>query len=192
MKVNISFLIALVLLYTSAIVRATPVLLTPSISNVQTYCYNKQPQVRFNLLIHASDQGLPGLIYIGAHNPEKTRAQFYVQETWQEFEGAIFPVYKTVREGLTHTSLSIPLDEVIAKQGWQLYVGYGALTAEDEAKVQKMSDTVQSFKSNFPEKKVNTIEPDYFRRVLIQDNMTKHGKYHYIRSWTPELRSLCD
>lgn len=178
------------------------------ISNIQTYCQadnrplgqtssfsigrdEGHPYVRVDLLINSPDAGRPGLIYVGSHDPGQTKAQFYTGR-WENWEGALFPINKIVRGGLSPTTLFIPLDDISQKQGWKLYVGYGALTTDDEMKVQRAFEAVAKVKAKFPDRQIPAVDPDHFRRVLVQENMTKNAKYQYVRSWSPDLLTLCD
>lgn len=183
-----------VMMFCGTAMAAAPYLVpdsTISIANVQTYCNYDQPFVRVDLLINAADVGRPGLLYVGSHNQTQTQAQFYT-EAWQDWNGSLFPIHTIVRGGLTGTTLSIPLNDVLQKQGWKLYIGYGALSVADEMKVQRMLEALNKVKAKFPERNIQAVDPDHIRRVMIQDNMTRNVKYRYVRAWTPELTTLCD
>lgn len=183
-----------VMMFCGTAMAAAPYLVpdsTISIANVQTYCNYDQPFVRVDLLINAADVGRPGLLYVGSHNQTQTQAQFYT-EAWQNWNGSLFPIHTIVRGGLTGTTLSIPLNDVFQKQGWKLYIGYGALSVADEMKVQRMLEALNKVKAKFPERNIQAVDPDHIRRVMIQDNMTRNVKYRYVRAWTPELTTLCD
>ena len=164
---------------------------TISISNVRTYCANNQPYVRLNLLINAADLGRLGLLYIGAHNPGQTQAQFY-SDSWQDWAGSLFPIYKIASSGLYDTTIVLPLGDASQKQGWKLYAGYGALATADELTVQRAIETINQARAKIPERQISAIDLDFYRRVLAQDDMIKNVKYRYVLTWTPELAALCD
>lgn len=165
---------------------------TISVSGVTKICQGQIPYARVNLLVNLPDQGLPGLVYVGAHNPSQTAAEFYYAAGWQPWNGSLFPPNQIFRSGLHDLTLFIPLDRAWEKQGWRLYVGYGVLTAESEQKVQRMIQSYQEAKAKLPGRQFPTVDPDHFRRTLIQMNMTDNAKYRYVMDWTSDLIGMCE
>lgn len=174
---------------------AAPLILAPvsniSISGTKTYCNNNQPFVTVNLLINAPDVGRPGIVYVGSHDPIQLSAEFLTDGGWAAWSSAVLPPYVIQRNGLYDMTLQIPLNDLAAKQGWSLYVGYGAYTPKDEALVQSTNEAVAKVRAKFPERQIPTIDPDYYKRTLVQSDMTKNAKYHIVRQWTSELLTLC-
>lgn len=170
---------------------------TIAVSN-QLSCFDSEPYLQVTLSIDSADVGRPGILYVGAHDPGRTRAQFY-QHHWEEWNGAMFPPHRIVREGLASTTLAIPLgrsatvsDGAWDLSGWQLYVGYGALTAADEEKVQRAMDGVAKVKAMYPERKIPAVEADHYRRVMVQENMTQNAKYRHVFTWTSDISYACE
>lgn len=110
-----------------------PPVSTISTTGLQIFCVNEEPYVRVDLIINGGDLGLPGILYVGAHDPAKTRAQFLVAYeaprasvsghgarmqrqpityggAWQTWNGSLFPPHWVARSGFSGAvTLSIPL-----------------------------------------------------------------------------------
>lgn len=164
---------------------------TISISGVTKICQGEVPYARVNLLVNAPDKGLPGLVYVGSHDPSQRAAEFVYSGYWVTWNGGLFPPYQIVRSGLNDLTLFIPLVRADEKQGWRLYVGYGVLTTEAEQKVQQMIRSYQAAKTKLPDRQIPAIDPDHFRQTLIQIDMTDKVKYRYVMDWTSDLISMC-
>jgi hypothetical protein len=164
---------------------------TISISEVSTFCQGNIPYARFKLLINTADKGFPGLIYVGAHSPERTKAEFYHGSYWDVWEEGMFPPNLILRDGLNDTALAIPLDRLTDKQGWRLYVGYGVLTVESEQKVQQMLQAYQIARAKLPDRQIPMVDPDHYRRTLVQTNMIDNMKYRYVLDWNKSLINMC-
>lgn len=164
---------------------------TISVSGVTKICQGEVPYVRVNLLVNIPDKGLPGLVYVGSHDPSKTAAEFYYGYGWQPWDGGLYPPKQVFRTGLNDLTLYIPLDRAVEKQGWRLYVGYGVLVAESEQKVQRMIQSYQMAKTKLPDRQIPAVDPDHFRRTLIQMNMTDNVKYQHVMDWTSDLIGMC-
>ena len=165
---------------------------TITVTNVQTYCAGDQPWVRFRVNVNPEDAGKPGLLYIGAHDPGQSVAQFFVSGAyWLPASSTMFPPYAVVRNGLYSVDVAAPLNDPDTRQGWVMYAGYGVLTPADEAKVQQAIAAVAIARERFPGRSIPAVDPDHHRRVFIQDNMTKGGKFHIVRQWTPDIQNLC-
>lgn len=185
----ISSFIFILFSYSAIAATAIPIP-TISISDIRTYCIGRDPYVHVSLKINNADVGRPGLIYVGSHNSAQTQGQFYSSH-WSDVDGQLFPIHSIERSGLFNKAIDIPLNDLTRKSGWDLYVGYGVLTVKDDADIQNAINSVAKIKEKFPEKKIPMIDPEYYKRVLIQSDMTKNAKYHYVRTWTPELINLC-
>lgn len=164
---------------------------TISVSGVAKVCQGEVPYARVNLLVNVPDKGLPGLVYVGSHDPGQTAAEFYYGYGWQPWDGSLYPPNQVFRTGLNDLTLYIPLDRAAEKQGWRLYVGYGVLTAESEQKVQRMIQSYQVAKTKLPDRQIPAVDPDHFRRTLIQMNMTDNVKYRFVMDWTSDLIGMC-
>lgn len=164
---------------------------TIAIGAVQAYCIATQPYISVQLLINASDAGRPGLVYVASHDPDQTMGEGYSSGGWEVLQSQMLPILIIARSGLVNTTLNIPMNNPGGKQGWSLYVGYGVLTDKDEAMVQQSMVAVAKMRAAHPERQVPSIDPDYQRRVLIQQDMTKNAKYKLVRKWTPDIAGMC-
>lgn len=164
----------------------------PSITatGVQVFCQAQQPYISFVLPVMAADQGRPGLIYVGMRNDSATAAMFLQGGSWVPWNGGLFPVYSTVTSGLRDQQYTLPLNGYLAGGGWVLYAGYGVLTSDGEARVQAYITTVQNTET-ITSRKVNGIDPDHYRRSLVQDNMVRFGKYSYISTGVENNSRVC-
>lgn len=162
---------------------------TISVKKVRLFCQRQRPYITFTLPINTSDQGRPGLLYIGMHDPAMSQANFLRNHTWLNWQSGLFPVYAVMRGGLYSTRLTIPLPPRITGSGWHLYAGYGALSIEDELRVQRAIDTVNKAKAlNL---NISGVEPDHYRRSLIQMDMSKNGKYTYVNFDIKNNSNIC-
>lgn len=164
---------------------------TIKITNVQTYCSGDQPWVHFRVNVNPEDAGKPGLLYVGAHDPSQRVAQFYIAGAWVQAASTMFPPYAVARGGLYSMDVDAPLNDPDTRQGWIMYAGYGVLTAADESKVQQAIAAVAIAREKFPGRNIPGVDPDHHRRVFIQDNMTKGGKFQVVRQWSPDIQNLC-
>lgn len=150
---------------------------------------NIPPVATVKLNVNGVDQGLPGLIYVGAANPDQTDAQFF-SNGWQEIGSGLFPIYAVVRSGLESVDVSIPLSTSLV--GWSVYVGYGALSMADEHKVEVRRQALDHAKTLNPQMRANQIPDDNLRATLIQMDMTKNTKYRFIYIPTFQDMHMCD
>jgi len=107
---------------------------TISVAGLQMFCVNEEPYVKVDLIIKGEDLGRPGILYVGAHDPAKTHAQFFVayeaprtsvvgrnalmqfqsfasySGAWQTWDGSLLPPHWVARGGFAGpVTLSIPL-----------------------------------------------------------------------------------
>lgn len=156
-------------------------------------CVGRVPVLDVTLNINAEDIGRPGLIYVGAHNAQQTEAAFLGQDlNWQPLVGVAFPPVIIRRDGLATQSLRIPLRDVSAYSGGSLYVGYGALSISGEGLVRQALAAVSTAKAKWPDRKIPSVDEDYYKRTLIQEDMRKQSKYRFVRFITPEIATMCE
>jgi hypothetical protein len=156
-----------------------------------TICQGGVPYARVDLYIAPLDKGRPCIVYVGSHDPDQTAAEFYYDNRWQAWDSILYPPNQVFRNGINDMTLYIPLDRVVEKLGWKLYVGYGVLTEESEQKVQRMILSYQRAKAKLPDRQIPTVEPDHYRRVLVQTDMLDNAKYRHVLDWTSDLIGEC-
>lgn len=156
-------------------------------------CWGSVPLLSLTLNINPADTGRPGLVYVGAHDPMQTQGAVLNQSgAWEPFTGAMLTPYIIRRDGLTLQVVQIPLPNAADWQGWSVYVGYGALTAEADAMVVKAVASVATVRAQFPDRTIPAVNEDHFRRSLIQEDMRKNNKYVFVRNITPDLIGMCN
>jgi len=115
---------------------------------------------------------------------------FLQGESWMPWDSGLFPAYSIVRSGLGSQQFTLPLNGYLAGGGWMLYAGYGVLTSDSESRVQSYIASVQNTE-RITNKKTSSIDPDHFRRTLIQDDMARYGKYTYINTGVENNSRVC-
>lgn len=182
---------ALVALATAHVVDAQMVS-PPSItaSGVQVFCQGLQPYVSFVLPVLSADLGRPGMVYVGMRDQVGTAAMFLQGGIWVPWDSGLFPVYSSVTSGLGSQQVTLPLNGNLAGGGWMLYAGYGVLTSDGEMRVQSYIATVQNTE-RITNKKVSSVDPDHYRRTLVQDDMSRYGKYTYISTGVENNGRVC-
>lgn len=159
-----------------------------SVQFVKAFCDGLQPYVQIVLHISPSDAGLPGLLYVASSDPSQTQANYLVagDPQWYVFQGeAMYVPYAIVRTGLQDTTLTLPA----GVPGWQLWVGYGALTPQGEAQAQAGVTAVA--KARAAGRNPPPIDADYIRRALIQEDMKHNGKYIPALAWDSNTVMNC-
>lgn len=173
---------------------------TIAVTGVQVTCQGLQPYVTFTLPINGADQARPGLVYVGMHDPAMSQAAFLAGNSWADWRGGMFPVYAVARGGLFNTTITLPLPYALAGGGWHLYAGYGALSAANEARVQDAINAINAAKTLSANAAVAlnasavvaAVDPDHYRRTLIQTDMTQNGKYAYVNTGVETNSYVCD
>lgn len=173
---------------------------TIAVTGVQVFCRGSQPYVRFTLPINAADQARPGLVYIGMHDPTMSQAAFLSGSSWAAWRGGMFPVYAVAKRKYSDSTITLPLPFAVAGNGWHLYAGYGALSTTNEARVQDAINAINAAKALSANAAVAlsasavvaAIDPDHYRRTLIQTDMTQNGKYAYVNTSFEANRDFCD
>lgn len=163
---------------------------TINVSNVQVYCQGTQPIANLTLPVQSADVGRPGLLYIGMHDPSMSQAAFFVNGVWVGYQGGLFPVNSIVA-GLNNTQLQVPLPPVLAGGGWKLYVGYGALSLAAESQVQAAINAINAAKALNVNAAVGAVDPNHYRRTLMQSDMTQAGKYAYVYTGVENNPYVC-
>lgn len=163
---------------------------TLTASGVQVFCQGYQPFVSFVLPVVTVDRGRPGAIFVGMRDQAGTAALFLQGDNWMPWESGMFPVYLVRNEGVSDQKFTLPLNGNLAGGGWMLYVGYGVLTSEAEGRVQSYVATVQKTEQ-LVNKKLNSVEPDHYRRSFIQDDLVRKGKYTYINTGVENNPRIC-
>ena len=164
----------------------------PSITalNVQVFCQGTQPYVSFVLPVAYADMGRAGMVFVSMRDQSGTAAMFLQGASWLPWESGLFPAYTSMSSGMTSQSFTLPLNGYLAGGGWMLYAGYGVLTDDAESSVRSYIDTVRKTE-DIVHKKVNSIDPDHYRRTLIQADMVKSGKYSYISTGVENDPKIC-
>ncbi|NLP65498.1 hypothetical protein [Paraburkholderia sacchari] len=161
-----------------------------AVQNVQVICQGTQPIASVTLPIMSGDVGRPGLLYIGMHDPSMSSAAFFVNGAWMAYQGGLFPVNSLV-SGLSNTQLFVPLPPQLAGGGWKLYVGYGALSAAAENQVQAAINAINAAKALNVNAAVGAVDPNHYRRTLMQSDMTQAGKYGYVNTGVEDNPYVC-
>jgi hypothetical protein len=162
-----------------------------SVTNIVVTCQGLQPYVTFTLPIEAPDQGRPGLLYIGMHDPSMSQADLLTTNGWMGYAGGMLPVYSVARAGLTPVTITLPLPPVLAGGGWSLYAGYGALSASAESQVEAAITAVNDARALGASGVIASVDPDHYRRSLIQGDMTQNGKYGYVHTGVETNPYVC-
>lgn len=162
-----------------------------TVTNIVVTCKGLQPYVTFTLPIEAPDQGRPGLLYIGMRDPAMSQADLLTSSGWLGYTGGMLPVYSVVRSGLTPVTLTLPLPPALAGGGWSLYAGYGALSAPAESQVEAAITAVNEAKALGASGVIASVDPDHYRRALIQTDMTQNGKYGYVHTGVETNPYVC-
>lgn len=157
---------------------------------VRVFCEGLQPYVSFILPVMPSDRGRPGMVYVGMRDPSGTAAMFLQGDTWLPWGSGLFPAYSIQNAGLNDQQFNLPLNGNLAGGGWLLYAGYGSLSDDGEAHVRSYIDVVQSTE-RLTNRKVSSVDPDHYRRSLIQNDMAGLGKYSYINTGVENNAGIC-
>ncbi|MGP8437797.1 hypothetical protein ACT2FY_38900 [Paraburkholderia fungorum] len=161
-----------------------------TIQNIQVFCQGTQPFVSFTLPVMAGDVGRPGLLYIGMHDPSMSSAAFFMNGAWTGYQGGLFPINSIVA-GLSNKQFVLPLPPALAGEGWKLYVGYGALSATAENQVQMAINAINAAKAMNVNAAVGAVDPNHYRRTLMQSDMTQAGKYGYVYTGVENNPYVC-
>ncbi|NTB05922.1 hypothetical protein [Agrobacterium tumefaciens] len=163
---------------------------TLTASGISVFCDGYQPYVTFTLQINGADRGRPGLIYVGMHDEANTSAMFLTGNEWTVWQSGLFPPYQVARSGLVDQRITIPLNPYLAGGGWRLYAGYGALSTNDEARVQAYTQTIDKVKL-VTGKPVASIDHDHYRRTLVQADLAASGKYAFVQTGVEYSTQIC-
>jgi len=163
---------------------------TLTASGIQVFCDGYQPYVTFSLQINAADRGRPGIVYVGMHDEANTSAMFLTGSQWSAWQSGLFPPFQVARGGLIDQRITVPLNPYLAGGGWRLYAGYGALSANDEARVQAYAQTIDKVKL-VTGKPVASIDQDHYRRTLVQADLASGGKYAVIQTGVEYSSQVC-
>lgn len=164
-----------------------------SVTGMQVTCIGYQPYVRFTLPVSTYDRGRPGLLYVAMHDANMTQAAFLTSGKWSAWTGGLFPAYSIASSGLSQVTISLPLPPALAGGGWKLYAGYGALSVDSESRVQAALDAVSAAKALTGNAGgIYAVDPDHYRRTLIQTDMTQGGKYAYVNTGVESNSHVCD
>ena len=106
----------------------------------------------------------------------------------------MFPVYAVASSGLLNATITLPLSYALAGGGWHLYAGYGALSTDNEARVQSAIAAINAAKTlsaSAASAVIAAVDPDHYRRTLIQMDMTQSGKYAYVNTGVETNPYVC-
>ncbi len=133
--------------------------------------------------VAASDVGLPGAIWVGIEDPGTpgTPAAFLTPSGWVTWTTGGFPTYvETTAIGSTFSySACIPSSPAVGGcaatsadfVGWKVYAGYGVLTPEHQALIQKRRASLDAAKPWLQQKgkwRADYDDDTAFRNALIQ------------------------
>lgn len=163
---------------------------TIKVSGVQFFCGGSgNPVVSAKLLVNPEDRGLPGVVYVAAHNDEKTEAWFMQGNTWVEWQSGYFPMYSINGNGIQDTTITLELPATNIRPTApgvapfaNIFIGYGVLTTANEAVVQKVAAANAAARAKTPNQKLPVMDPDHHRRAYVQEDLTKKVKYQMIAS----------
>lgn len=161
--------------------------------NIRTFCVNNlSPYLQADLVINEEDKGLPGVIYVGTLDDGKQNPHFLGPNGWTAWGSGTIPVYSIMREGLAvpvrplqqqTVGVTLDLSSLPAMGSQSIYMGYGALSAKSEKAVQGGIDAVVMMRKKFPDRQLPpSVDPDMHRLALVQDDMTRNGKYNFVLS----------
>lgn len=154
------------------------------IGNLKVFCKGslteKIPFLQADILINADDSGLPGLLYLGTINDGQSQAYFLGANGWTLYNGGSLPPYAILRQGLQNSTITLDLTTLPSSVEQNIYLGYGALTAQSEKLVQAGIAAVAKIKEKLPDRKIESVDPDLHRLALVQENMTKNTKYQFV------------
>lgn len=156
---------------------------------VSSYCEGSRPSVVVNLHINATDLGRPGILFVGMLDPDEHRVSYAVagSNNWYEYSGeALYPPYAVVTGGLQDVALRL----AAGPAAWKLYLGYGALTERSESMVQAAMDVVAKARER-GRANVPTVDPNHYRRALVQQDMERNGKFIHVLTWGPDNLAVC-
>lgn len=131
--------------------------------------------------VSSEHMGLPGLIYIALYAADTQTSIFYSQadNRWVEYQGGQYPIARVVRGGLG--PFVIPLDvSNYLNPRYAVYVGYGALLPMMESNVQTRRASMNKVQSMYPNKSFYDPGDDFVRRALIENDMSKQGRYFQV------------
>lgn len=161
-----------------------------SVVAVQVFCQGLQPYVSFVMPILPADRGQPGVVYVGMRDQAGSTAMFLQGSTWQGWDSGLFTPYSTATFGLNDQQITLPLNSNLAGGGWLLYAGYGALTPDAAVRVNAYVSVVHQTEA-VTGKKVNSVDPDHYRRTLIQNDLVSNGKYSYVATGVENNARIC-
>lgn len=161
---------------------------TIKVSGVQFFCtQNGNPAVTARLLVNQEDRGLPGVVYVAAHNDERTEAWFIQGGSWVQWQGGYFPIYSIQGAGIQDTTITLELPASNVRSSLpnvapfaNIFIGYGVLTNASEAMVQKVAAAHAALRAKTPDKNMPVVDPDHQRRAYVQEDLTKKVKYQMI------------
>lgn len=181
----------LVALPATAQMMASPPNLT--VVGLQVFCQGLQPYASFALPVLGQDMGRPGIVFVGMHDASRTQAKFLSGDNWYDWQSGLFPVYAVRSGGLVNQQFTLPLNGLLAGGGWKLYVGYGALSDQDEMRVQQGITAVNAARAVLGgQGQVTSVDPDHHRRTLVQTDLVRLGKYAYVNTGVENNPKVCE
>jgi hypothetical protein len=186
---------AMVLAWAFAALPATAQMIASSpnltVVGLQVFCQGLQPYASFTLPVLGQDLGHPGIVFVGMHDASRTQAKFLSGDSWYDWQSGLFPVYAVRSSGLGNQQFTLPLNGLLAGGGWKLYVGYGVLSDQDEARVQQGIIAVNAARA-VRGGQVANVDPDHHRRTLVQTDLVRFGKYAYVNTGVENNAKVCE
>lgn len=163
-----------------------------SVGDVRLECNGERKRVVARVLFNlqaGGDVGVPGLLYIAAHNPSSEQATFFsLDGGWQEWEGGMLPIFRVVRDGLQDINIEIPLGINFMKFRRRiLYVGYGRYLPGMEEQVRRWRLGLEKAREKFPDRQLYDPGDDYLRRALVEKEMKDSERYVKVADITATL-----
>ncbi|MFC4484263.1 hypothetical protein [Cupriavidus campinensis] len=162
-----------------------------TVTDMQVFCQGLDPFVTLTFPVNAQDQARPGILYVGMHDPSMSQAAFLTTSSWVGYSGGLFPAYSVASAQLGRPRLTLALPQNLAGGGWKLYVGYGALSVQSESRVQQAADAIAAAKAISPKPVIGAVDPDHYRRTLVQTDMTQAGKFAYVETGVENNPFVC-
>jgi hypothetical protein len=162
--------------------------LTCGVANAGQFVCANDGSVHYKDVVAVDEAGLPGLIWVGMHNPAKTAAYLLdLQGGWDAYNGGLLSPAGRYDNGLPGTlviDVALPPGSTPgttdAYVGWQIYEGHGVLTQKS---IQQVAQRRQALDAIKPSRVAAGTWPasydsdDQIKWSLVQKDMTDNGKY---------------
>lgn len=129
--------------------------------------------------------GVPGVVYVGlAEKQGDTVARAFAlgeNGVFQPWDGSGFlPITQVFRNGLQSFSYRADVTAYVGDPTLSLWVGYGVLTAEREAQVQRAKQAIVRAQALRPNANIVDVGDDWRRRAAVDDDVRRNGRYQQV------------